>query len=72
VDAGLVYVSDAQAAGADVTVVPVADASEVVNVDPIAVLSGGDNPEAERDWVDLVLSERGQSVLAELGFGPVR
>lgn len=71
VDAGLVYASDAKAAGADVRVVPVADASEVVNVDPIAVLSDSENAEAAQDWVDLVLSERGAAVLGDLGFGPV-
>jgi molybdate transport system substrate-binding protein len=70
VDAGLVYVSDAQAAGDDVAAVPVPLASEVVNVDPIAVLAASDQPGAARNWVDLVLSERGQTVLADLGFGP--
>lgn len=71
VDAGVVYVSDAQAAGEDVAVVPVAEASQVVNVDPIAVLTGSAEPEAAQDWVDLVLSAEGQGVLEELGFSPV-
>jgi molybdate transport system substrate-binding protein len=70
VDAGLVYVSDAQAAGDDVAVVPVPHASEVVNVDPIAVLTDSENKEAAQQWVDLVLSDDGQGVLADLGFGP--
>ena len=71
VDAGLVYASDARAAGDDVTVVPVEGADEVVNVDPIAVLAESEHPEAASDWVDLVLSERGATLLADLGFGPV-
>jgi len=71
VDAGLVYASDAQAAGDDVTVVPVEGADEVVNVDPIAVLSESEQPEAARNWVDLVLSEQGAALLDDLGFGPV-
>jgi len=71
VDAGLVYASDAQAAGDDVTVVPVEGSAEVVNVDPIAVLSESEQPEEARAWVDLVLSEQGAAVLDDLGFGPV-
>lgn len=70
VDAGLVYASDAQAAGDDVIVVPVPNASEVVNVDPIAVLTDNENPKEAQEWVDLVLSDHGQGVLADLGFGP--
>jgi molybdate transport system substrate-binding protein len=70
VDAGLVYVSDAQAAGDDVAVVPVPSASEIVNVDPISVLTDSENKEAAQQWVDLVLSDDGQGVLADLGFGP--
>jgi molybdate transport system substrate-binding protein len=72
VDAGLVYASDAQAAGDDVAVVPVANADEVINVNPIAVLSESDEQRAAQDWVELVLSADGQRVLADLGFGPVR
>lgn len=71
VDAGLVYASDAQAAGDDVTVVPVEGSDEVVNVDPIAVLSESQQPEAARNWVDLVLSEQGATLFDDLGFGPV-
>jgi molybdate transport system substrate-binding protein len=71
VDAGLVYASDAQAAGDDVVVVPVEGSDEVVNVDPIAVLAESKHPEAARDWVDLVLSEQGATLLDDLGFGPV-
>ena len=72
VDAGLVYASDARAAGDDVAVVPVANADEVINVNPIAVLSQSDEQRAAQDWVELVLSADGQRVLADLGFGPVR
>ena len=70
VDAGLVYASDAQAAGEEVIVVEVDNAAEVVNADPIAVITTSENAEQAQEWVDLVLSEEGQQVLAELGFGP--
>jgi molybdate transport system substrate-binding protein len=71
VDAGLVYVTDAQAAGDDVHTVEIANSDEVVNDYPIAVLADSDNTEAAQDWVDLVLSPDGQEALAGLGFRPV-
>lgn len=70
VDAGLVYVSDAQAAGGDVTTVDAAESSQVVNSDPIAVLADAGDPEAAQDWVDLVLGDEGQRVLESYGFDP--
>lgn len=70
VDAGLVYVSDAQAAGDKVDVVRAENASEVVNVDPIAAVKGSKNAGAAEDWIDLVIGTQGQKVLASHGFGP--
>jgi molybdate transport system substrate-binding protein len=71
VDAGLVYVTDAQSAGDDVHVVQITDSDQVVNDYPIAALTDSDNAEAAQDWVDLVLSPEGQDALAELGFRTV-
>jgi molybdate transport system substrate-binding protein len=70
VDAGLVYASDARAAGDTVDVVRAENASEVVNVDPVAAVKGGKNAEAAKDWIDLVTGPEGQEVLASHGFGP--
>lgn len=70
VDAGLVYASDATAAGAKVDVVRADNASEVVNVDPIAPVKGSKNAAAAKDWIDLVTGTRGQKVLRDHGFGP--
>ncbi len=70
VDAGLVYASDAQAAGDKVEVVQAENASEIVNVDPIAAVKGSENGEAAQDWIDLVTGEHGQEVLDSYGFGP--
>lgn len=70
VDAGLVYASDAQAAGDKVEVVKAENASEIVNVDPIAAVKGSENGEAAQDWIDLVTGEQGQEVLDSYGFGP--
>jgi molybdate transport system substrate-binding protein len=70
VDAGLVYASDAKSAGDTVDVVRAENASDVVNVDPIAAVKGGKNRGAADDWIDLVTSTEGQEVLASHGFGP--
>lgn len=68
VDAGLVYVSDAQAAGDEVTTVRAENSSEVVNADPIAVLADSDAPDLAREWVELVRGRQGQRVLKSHGF----
>jgi molybdate transport system substrate-binding protein len=70
VDAGLVYVSDAQAAGDKVDVVQAKNASEVVNVDPIARVKGTKNADAAADWIALVTGPEGQKLLESYGFGP--
>jgi molybdate transport system substrate-binding protein len=71
VDAGLVYVTDAQAAGDDVQTVEIPRADEVINDYPIALLADSENSDAAQEWIDLVLSPEGQDVLAELGFRTV-
>lgn len=70
VDAGLVYVSDAQAAGSDVRALDVPQAGRALNADVIAALDGSDDPDLAADWVDLVTSDTGQQVLASYGFLP--
>jgi molybdate transport system substrate-binding protein len=71
VDAGLVYVTDAQAAGDDVQTIQIPHSGEVINDYPIAVIADSENSEAAQAWVDLVLSQQGQGVLAEYGFRTV-
>jgi molybdate transport system substrate-binding protein len=68
-DAGLVYVTDAKAAGKDVDVVEVPEADEVVNTYPIAVLADAKQPGLARDWVGFVTGKDGQAVLRKAGFG---
>lgn len=67
-DAGLVYVTDAHAAGSTVEIVDVPEAQQVINRYPIAVLTGAPNPDAARAWVEFVLSDEGQAVLSDAGF----
>ncbi len=71
VDVGIVYVSDAQAAGDAVATVPIPDSDQVLNVDPIAVVAASEHRDEAQDWVDLVLSDQGQQTLASYGFQTV-
>nr|WP_234897304.1 molybdate ABC transporter substrate-binding protein [Mycolicibacterium vanbaalenii] len=68
-DAGLVYVTDAAAAGDKVTTVPFPESSRAVNHYPIALLAESARPEAAQDFIDLVNGPQGREVLAAAGFG---
>lgn len=70
VDAGLVYVSDAQVAGSDVAVIEVPESDQALNPDVFAVLTDAEEPELAQEWVDLVTSREGQRVLESYGFLP--
>jgi molybdate transport system substrate-binding protein len=67
-DAGIVYATDVQAAERDVDGIEIPRDVNVVASYPIAVLQGG--PDAADDFVDYVLSPKGQEVLEEYGFLP--
>ena len=67
-DAGLVYATDAKAAGDKVEVVEIARANEVVNSYPIALTVSTKNKEAGQKFIDAVLSEKGKAVLKKYGF----
>ena len=70
-DAGLVYATDAKAAGDKVETIEVARANEVVNSYPIALTVSTQNKEAAQKFIDAVLSDKGQAVLKKYGFsGP--
>lgn len=68
VDAGLVYATDVASRADTMEAVVSTGADEVVNVYPITTLT--DASEAGAAFVDYVLSDDGQAVLAEYGFGP--
>ena len=67
-DAGLVYATDAKAAGDKVETIEVARANEVVNSYPIALTVSTQNKEAAQKFIDAVLSDKGQAVLKKYGF----
>lgn len=67
-DAGLVYRTDVLAAGDRVEGIEIPDDVDVATTYPIAVLDGARHPDLAESFVDLVLSDRGQDVLASHGF----
>ncbi|MCK2029770.1 molybdate ABC transporter substrate-binding protein [Microbacterium galbinum] len=67
-DAGLVYATDVIGRDDVEGVVP-DNADDVVNHYPIAALADAPNPDAARAFVAFVLSDAGQAILAEFGFG---
>jgi molybdate transport system substrate-binding protein len=69
-DAGLVYVTDAAAAGDKVTAVGFPESTTVVNTYPIAALTGAADPASATAFVDLVTGPDGERVLAAAGFEP--
>lgn len=68
-DAGLVYTTDAKAAGDAVEVIEVEGADQVVNRYPIALTNEGKDVAPAQAFIDWVLSDKGQAILAEYGFG---
>lgn len=69
VDAGLVYVTDAIAAGDEVEQIDIPEADTQPQNYPIALLQQSEDADLAQEFVDLVLSEEGQQVLADAGFG---
>jgi molybdate transport system substrate-binding protein len=67
-DAGIVFVTDVNAAGADATGVEIPADVNVISKYPIVVTKDAPNPEAAQAFVDFVASEQGQKILASYGF----
>lgn len=68
-DAGLVYVTDARAAGDAVDTVDIPAATNVVNAYYIAAIKGAPSGDVAADWISLVNSQAGQRVFRAAGFG---
>ncbi|MGL3198514.1 MULTISPECIES: molybdate ABC transporter substrate-binding protein [Curtobacterium] len=68
-DAGLVYVTDVEGSGGKVDGVRFDEASSAVNTYPIGVLEESTDPELAKAFTAYVLSDAGQKVLADAGFG---
>lgn len=68
-DAGLVYVTDIQAAGDAVEGIDFAESGEAVNTYPIVALEGSAEADVAQAFIDYVTGSAGQRVLAAAGFG---
>jgi molybdate transport system substrate-binding protein len=68
-DAGLVYTTDAIAAGSQVRHLPIPGASKQITYYPIVTLDQSQDSKLAQEFVDLVLSQRGQNLLRKAGFG---
>ncbi|MGO3326181.1 molybdate ABC transporter substrate-binding protein [Gordonia sp. (in: high G+C Gram-positive bacteria)] len=69
-DAGLVYATDVAASDGKLEGVTPPNAEDAVNRYPIAVPDDAPSPEAGKAFRDFVLSEAGQKILRQYGFGP--
>ncbi|WP_322753043.1 molybdate ABC transporter substrate-binding protein [Frankia sp. Cas3] len=70
VDAGMVYVTDAQTAAAKVKGIAIPAAQNATTAYPIAALTKAPNPAGAAAFEAFVLSPSGQAVLAKAGFLP--
>lgn len=68
-DAGLVYRTDVSSADGAVVGVPIEGADQATNMYPLVALKDNSNVQAAGAFVDFVLSDAGQKVLADFGFG---
>ena len=67
-DAGIVYVTDVTAAGADAEGVEIPADVNVVAEYPIAAVADPPNLDAAQAFIDFVVGPQGQEILAEYGF----
>lgn len=68
-DAGLVYTTDASAAGEAVEAIGIDGAEADPNRYPVTVLDGAEDPDLAQRFIDAVTGEEGQAILADYGFG---
>ena len=68
--AGIVYVTDAEAAADSVESVAIPADQNVFAVYPIGVIAASDNADVATAFMDYVLGDSGQAVLEQLGFLP--
>ncbi len=68
-DAGIVYVTDVTAAGDAADMVEIPEDINVVAEYPIASVKASKNQEVDQAFIDFLLGEDGQAIMAEYGFG---
>jgi molybdate transport system substrate-binding protein len=68
-DAGLVYTTDAVAAGDQVSSLPIPGSAQQITTYPIVTLDQSEHADLAQEFVDLVTGSTGQQVLQDAGFG---
>jgi molybdate transport system substrate-binding protein len=68
-DAGIVYVTDVTAAGSKAAGVDIPANINVVAKYPIASVKTSKNPEVDQTFIDFLLGDEGQAIMAKYGFG---
>lgn len=68
-DAGIVYATDAVAAGDQVKALPIPGSGKQLTSYPIVTLDQSDHSDLAQEFVDLVVGSTGQQVLHDAGFG---
>jgi molybdate transport system substrate-binding protein len=68
-DAGIVYTTDAVAAGDQVTTIPIPGSAQQVTTYPIVTLKQSGHADLAQAFVDLVTGSTGQQTLQKAGFG---
>jgi molybdate transport system substrate-binding protein len=68
-DAGLVYVTDAQAAGEQVQEVDFPESQQVINTYPIATIKAAPQPQLAAEFMAFARGPVGREILAKHGFG---
>jgi molybdate transport system substrate-binding protein len=68
-DAGLVYTTDAVAAGDQVTTIAIPGSARQITTYPIVTLTQSKHADLAQQFVDLVTGATGQQTLQEAGFG---
>jgi molybdate transport system substrate-binding protein len=67
-DAGVVFITDAKAAGNRLDAVDIPDAMNITATYPVALLKSAVGSKTANEFVAFVLSDSGRAVLAEFGF----
>jgi molybdate transport system substrate-binding protein len=68
-DAGFVYVTDALSQKSKLKEISFPASADATATYPIGIVSYSKNTKAAQQWIDLVMSAQGQSVLKQYGFG---
>lgn len=68
-DAGIVYVTDVTAAGAEASLVEIPADINVLAEYPIATVAESQNAEVGQAFIDFVTGDEAQAILADYGFG---